>query len=310
MTRPPALPSLALALAVVLGLAPACLEPLPDPTTCEPPAKVIDDACVPCDPPKQFVEDTCMICPPAALVPYSQCLPSAFVKGGHVPANGCLAADGQYDRFSCLTGDRACSCDAGGEEEPGPACFAQAGDCPEAVRRVSPNAVCYPVAPTDVEPTDLGGVREGCACGCYEAIARCDGVGMAFGMFSDGTNPGPIAFEGARLRLGDRLPSSGTFGVYVRARGFASPVVVTPHPSAPVRSWMFFVTSDFVEQVAYGPDQDGVDPDFGPNEPYHYDGLGRPTEVRIATQTAKAESDLLAIYEVDCVIPFVVPDPD
>lgn len=284
----------------------ACLEPLPEPTSCEEPARVIDGACVPCDPPRLFVEDTCTLCPPTPELLFERCVPRAFTDYG-VPPNGCLAADGVVERYDCVTDhDPArCECDAAAiEASAQPSCYSD-GTCPGAVLALGSNAQCFPFEPEDVRW--FGAIsHEGCDCGCIENLARCDGKAFAFGGYSDASEPLPD-FDAITIDLGDKLPDSGTAGVYMLVRGFATPFYLQyGKAAAALTAWGFYVITDSVQQIGYGPDQDGFQVDL--LDPYSWkDASGRPDTLYVIPPPAVEREGVVTLLEIDCIVPFVIP---
>lgn len=284
----------------------ACLEPLPEPTSCEEPARVIEGECVPCEAPKQFVNDTCTLCPPAPELPFERCVPRAFTDYG-VPPKGCLAGDGKFERYNCVTDhDPArCECDAAAlEQSAQPSCYSD-GTCPAAVGALGANAQCFPFEPADVHWYGATS-HEGCDCGCIENLARCDGRAFAFGGYSDASEPLP-QFDYIRLDLGDRLPDSGTVGAYMLVRGFATPLyLLFTKGDVTLTTWGFYVTTDSVQQIGYGPDQDGFQIDL--LDPYSWaDASGRPDTLFLAPPPAVELDGIVTLVEIDCIVPFVIP---
>lgn len=294
---------------VLLALGGGCLAPLPEPTSCDAPARIQDGVCVPCDPPLRWVGDECIACPPAPAIEYSRCIPNAITDfGGGVP-NGCLASDLNFDRFSCVrrAGDD-CSCAAPSDDAP-PTCFSDSV-CPDKVTAIPDvTAQCLPLSPSNVRWEGGVPAQDGCACGCIGDIARCDGKGIVLGNFLDDTSPVPFKQVQLEIDLEEALGGKqGRLGLYIRARGFAIPLVASFSPISESFKWTFYITGDYAEQIGYGPDQDGIDQTLMFQGPYHFDKTNAPTQLLIGLPEVPAGVGAANAIEIDCVIPFVVPD--
>lgn len=313
-----------LAAAACLGalwLGVGCLDPLPAPTSCDaparpvdgqcvpcdPPARWIDDECVPCDPPSEFVEDTCKECPALPAYPMHRCIPDTFIDYG-APPDGCAANDGVYERFECLMGEGfACDCPIFDLADDEPLCVAE-GACPSFVtKRFGETASCGrvlgdQVAWAEIVPTD------GCGCGCFEALVECDGRGYAFGYIAGAEHPLEVMFDALRLPIGGEFPTAGTFGVYVRMRGFALPFFVLALPTLPETAWAFFTSGEFTEAIGYANDE-GINSDLTSGQAYAYSAQqGPPSELYVVMETAPANTEAFGMFEIDCVIPFALPE--
>ncbi|MBK8937048.1 MAG: hypothetical protein IPM79_05245 [Polyangiaceae bacterium] len=287
-------------------LAVGCLEPLPLPGPCEPPDRVIDGECVSCDDPREFVGDVCKVCPPEpAFATKERCIPNAFVDHG-LPPPGCAAGDGIYARFECLMGDLPCDCPSFELADSEPLCFSEG--CPSFVLERYAGAQC---AAVDGEAIQWAGLfpSEGCGCGCLEALAHCDGRGYAVGYFADETHTERVDLDSLYLPIVGQLPAAGTFGVYIRARGFALPFLVAPVPEVSDFGWGFYTTSDFVEAIGYGAEDEGIISDFAVDVLYTYsEQAGPPSAILIAGPSADPGIGTFGMFEIDCVIPFAIGD--
>ena len=263
---------------------------------------------VPCQKPNSFVGDECVLCPPPAVTAAKSCFPEFVLPE---PQDGCLGKTEAFGRFACLAGEgNDCSCkpeDCSAELS----CYGD-GTCPPEVLRANPDAVCYPVREEHVGWYGLD--QESCTCGCTRCMTTCDGKGAIFGYYDDDEGLIPT-FGYPRLLLGDLLPPSGRFGLYIRARGCA-PSLIVAVSSAPdlaelQSGYLLPIITDFDEFVAYGPDEDGL-PIDGLPIPYAYGGAdARPDEVLFVLgqrdEQSQTSTPNYGILEIDCVIPFVAP---
>lgn len=285
-----------------------CLAPLPEPTRCDAPARDQGGVCVPCEPPLRWVGDECVTCPPPAPVEYSRCIPNSITDFTGAP-DGCLASDGNDERFRCLRGeDVDCSCPLPPDPSV-PTCFSD-GLCPDKVTSLlGPTAECLSLAPNDARWAGLVAEQDGCACGCIGDIARCDGVGIVLGNFLGDGHPLNFKQDAVELDLTSALAGKrGSLGLYIRARGFAIPLAARFDPVSEDFTWTFYITGDYGEQIGFGPDQDGIDSDLTFQGPYHFDPSGAPQVLRIGLPEIPAKVGAANAIEIDCVIPFVVPD--
>jgi len=243
-------------------------------------------------------------CPPPAVHEAGDCTP---IFNATEP--NCLSDHANTaERESCLAGPRS-SCACGADECPatGSTCYPD-GDCPpEVIDAAGPEARCVRFAPEDFGfgiVTDAGQ----CMCGCARCASVCDGQGPIIGVLADAM---PL-YAAPAMNLGGHLPDRGSLGIYVRARGvtnlslgvFTGDYVNDPAHLEP-RSVYFMTTSldDFTEQVFFGPDF------IGNKIPYAWtDEAGKPTTlVLFNQQPAEGAEPILTFYELDCVVPFFVP---
>ncbi len=296
----------------LLALYAACLDELPAPTTCEAPAKVVGDACVRCDEPLVFVGDTCAACPPGAQVPYTNCL---------APQNPQPAGDGCYGdvagAFTCVAGEAA-SCECLPEDcDEEHACFDEV--CPQDVLDIDPRARCLPL-PEDAiawygQPLVDAELAPGsCVCGCMRCATRCDGKGTIFGVYEDWQAPIRRGHQGPSVDLRGLLPETGTIGLYVRGRGWATGIATLVTSDLTLQTlghagyFMPFL-NDFTEIVAFSAAEEAVP----------LDGLPAPYSWASAEESPSHVIFLLAvdggtqtptggIVEIDCIVPFVIED--
>lgn len=212
------------------------------------------------------------------------------------------------DRVECLAGPRA-SCACGADECPatGSACYPE-GDCPpEVIEAAGPDARCIRFAPEDF---GFGIVPDAtqCMCGCARCASVCDGQGPVIGVLAD-QNP---TYAAPAMNLGRHLPDEGRLGLYVRARGVSNLPIgvysgdyVNDPEHLESRSVYLMTTAldDFTEQVFFGPDF------IGNKVPYAWsDATGKPTTLVLFNQQPEPGQDpILTFYELDCIVPFVVP---
>ena len=288
----------------------SCLESLPPAEDCDPPARVIDGACVACEPPLSFVGDACTECPPPAQVPYQTCLTALTA----VPQTGDGCLGDLPDVYACLAGDPPdCACEPGDCESP-LACFDDA-TCPREVLDSAPDATCLPLSEQSlsyyVYPyPESDASTDGCICGCMRCAAQCDGKGAIFGVYEDGQAPYRRFLQGPMVGLQGLLPASGKLGFYVRGRGWAGSLAafVTHDLTLAETDMAYFVpfVNDFSVPIVYGPTDEGIPTDARP-APYTWDTPeDAPTHVIFALTTG-ADAPTSGIVEIDCVIPFVEP---
>lgn len=203
----------------------------------------------------------------------------------------------------CLSGDRPCTCLSDECPVPDDACYPPP-DCPAKVREeAAPDASCVRLAPAQIGagfPSEYQ-----CLCGCSGCAAVCDGRGPVLGVLDDGFM-GEFDFIPPIFEIGDEMPDSGALGVYLRVRGLAntSLLVLRGDLGAPELLQQHLIltplTPDFVEHVVYDQDFIGV-------EAYRWDSADRKPEFLVLTLDATPEEPNGALYELDCLVPFVVP---
>lgn len=243
-------------------------------------------------------------CPPPAVHEAGDCTSIFAVKEPN-----CISDHGNaVQREACLAGPRA-SCACGADECPAAssACYPD-GDCPlEVIEAAGPEARCIRFAPEDF---GFGVVSDAtqCMCGCARCASVCDGQGPIVGVLAD-ENP---TYAAPAMNLGRHLPDKGRVGIYVRARGvsnlpigvFSGDYVNDPENLEP-RSVYLMTTAldDFTEQVFFGPDF------IGNKLPYAWsDEAGKPTTLVLFNQQPEPGAEpILTFYELDCVVPFFVP---
>ncbi|MBI4701864.1 MAG: hypothetical protein HY744_12050 [Deltaproteobacteria bacterium] len=245
-----------------------CFEDLPAPTECPPPARHVAQDCT------AALED-----PPA----------------------GCLS----QERMSCLAGSRStCTCVVGECPQPEAACYPD-GDCPaRVVQGVGAAARCRRLRP---DQFGAGYSSEQlCLCGCAGCAAVCDGTGPVMGVHATQSHPAPALL----VDLSGRMPDSGRLGIYLRLRGLASFVLVVvagttePGELATHVRWYYPVLTplgtSFTEHVIFDDDFVGV-------EAYSWSlPADRPTVIGLMPQ-GKPDESALALFELDCILPFVLP---
>jgi hypothetical protein len=176
---------------------------------------------------------------------------------------GCLKSEA-----GCYLQRASCSC---------------SNDCPTN-QCPSPDMACPSAVPGSATCLTLPTPSmEGCTCGCTSCMSVCDGIGTGVG--ANGAN---VVFASWNLDAG-QLPSSGTLGIYVRARGrtdglrVAAGAVEQPLSTAPAG-----IRSDFGDFIV-------------PDAATWSDPAMRPDSVHLGT------IDTTTVAEIDCVVPFVVP---
>ena len=193
----------------------------------------------------------------------------------------------------CLTGPRQ-SCACTGNECPADrsACY-PASDCPAAVVAIAgKEARCIRLAPEDLA---LGGPN--CVCGCASCASVCDGVGPVI-VARVPQNAGEQAVGVLLVQtLSHYLPDQGRLGVYIRARGITSQAVEVgggkiAMPFARPLQMASANAGTFGEQVL-----------FEKGWPDWTTRAEAPTTLAIVTQPGPT------LTEIDCVIPFFVPNP-
>jgi hypothetical protein len=241
-------------------------------------------------------------CPPGATHAAGDCT-SVFMN----PQPNCITSrPDAVDVFSCFTGARdSCECGADECSSNADACY-PSGDCPpEVVAAAGKNVKCIRLDPEDF---DLAGDIPQCICGCASCASVCDGHGPVIGV----VDVGQADYTYPAIDLRKHMPSSGKIGFYVRARGVANVSVAAltgeyPTSLDPPRSVYYMTTAldEFTTQIFYGPDF------IGNNDAYSWtDEAGAPTTLLLANSTVQSPGDppIVTFYELDCIIPFVVPN--
>ena len=226
------------------------------------------------------------------------------------PPLGCMSYDFAAkvetpERVECLTGPRAtCRCTSKDCPPKAGACNPD-GDCPKAVRDEAPEASCKRLLPEAVGadlPTDSM-----CMCMCAGCAAVCDGVGPVIGVSTEkDVQPAPVLFE-----FGDRMPASGRLGLYMRIRGLANTrVVLFKGPTAKLDELQVipdpsYVTlnelgNEFVEQILFSDEFLGV-------HAYTWKTAADKPTAAAVFPTIDQDGPGLALFELDCLVPFVVP---
>jgi hypothetical protein len=214
---------------------------------------------------------------------------------------GCLTDD--PTQVACLTGPRdTCRCTSSDCPVRNTACYPD-GDCPATVTERAASAVCKRLAPEDIgldQPSETM-----CLCGCAGCAAVCDGVGPVMGIFTgSGVEKFPVLFD-----IKSKMPDRGTFGMYLRVRGLANVSVLVGTGDIDDFEnihWVpgYFVLTppgtDYVEHVLY-------DDDFIHGPAYTWTSAAdKPAVIALAASFDDTEENL-ALFELDCLVPFVVP---
>lgn len=236
-------------------------------------------------------------CPPEAVYPGENCV-SAL---GDV-APGCLDSG----QVACLAGPRSsCTCIADECPASESACY-PAGDCPAEVAEVGELAggapSCVHLAPGDIGsglPSEYQ-----CLCGCGGCMAACDGKGPVLGVSNDGN----VGFAPITIDLAGHMPASGRIGVFVRERGIAAALVVVMKgtPDAYEVLTYYYMTSPIGTELTSLVFYD--DPFLGMKEYSWSKEADRPTLLVIAADEGSSEMPALNLMEIDCVVPFVMPN--
>ncbi len=256
------------ALAISGGLASACLSDLQEPTQC----------------------------PPEPQVAAGDCMDAISN-----PPVGCFSPE----RMGCLTGGRSdCKCISDECPEPEHACFPP-GDCPPEVSdKVSSKAACKRLEPADIGLPWVGSMNQ-CLCGCLGCAAVCDGRGPVMGVRTGGKFFAPAIV----IDVADRMPSSGRLGIYLRVRGFSFftlAIGLSDFDQGSDIEWsetvylvMTPLSSTYVDHLIYA--------DPVTKQPYVWDRYeDRPRLIALIPE-ADSTKDVLELFELDCVVPFVVP---
>jgi hypothetical protein len=242
--------------------------------------------------------DEALTCPPAPKVEVSDCDP-ALMK---VMSTGCFPSD----TVACLRGPvGSYDCDDFTNDVD--------DECPAVEPSCNPSPDCPPLVYEEGHPaakcirlttSELGGGVPGaqqCLCGNAGCASVCDGYGPVMAQFVDDGMPKPMLVD-----LNDQMPDSGRVGYYIRLRGLATlgmasligDTTTDPDlednlvaPTYPVLN----IEGEFKEFVRYGDDA------------YRWaNAAGKPT-LLIIIPSADMNGNALALFEIDCIIPFVTP---
>lgn len=247
-------------------------------------------------------------CPPAAQHTAEACTKALEEK----ELQGCFTYEGldSPSYYECLSGPRStCDCTPGECPTDDAACFPP-GDCPPEVKKVAPNAQCLRLQDDDF---GMGGPQiSQCLCGCFACVSVCDGKGPVFGVLDPGELPGHVfTYQSPVIDLERYMPSHGSIGYYIRARGISNVQVVTvagdiTDEKKAIFSGYYMTTplDNFGDQVFY---KDSV---VDTDTPYTWTSeADKPKILELALAGGATEDNpQLAIYEIDCIIPFLVPD--
>ena len=176
---------------------------------------------------------------------------------------GCLT-----NEAAAFVMESACSCASPAAACPPIGCPSPEDQCPGAVPAA---ASCLRLS---------GATSENCVCRCADCLRTCDGTGPVFAHKGAGSH----IFYSANINPQD-LPSSGRMGVYIRARGRFSGLIVSGQPP---------ITQPPVSEAVFG--------DVVVNNVAMW---GNPQEKPSTIAIGKSGSDILA--QIDCVAPFVSP---
>jgi hypothetical protein len=145
-------------------------------------------------------------------------------------------------------------------------------------------------------------------CGCAGCASVCDGKGPVIGLIDNGFDHGfPI------IDIKKYMKKSGRLGVYVRARGYSNVAIVigTGDPKdyttwnfeTGVQYYLVTPLDSFSEFVFF--DQQFL----GGSSAYSWSSSAdKPAMLAFASQRPEdGGAPVPTLYELDCVIPFVVP---
>jgi hypothetical protein len=287
-----------------------------DCSSCRGSFEFVDDQneCAPCVQPKEKVNGRCLACPLPGP-PATQCYPQV-VDWTVEMGNGCIATADNYDGFSCLTGkigaDAVAECAPAGTAPVIDACYAPregaTGNCPPEVQAIVEDAQCFPLDPAAISILEVD-TAVSCTCRSPDRLARCDGFGVIMGGVGHEADPTPVTFASLLIGLPTELPPRGKLGVYVRVQGFAVPFIVQGITvEEAVGAWAFFTTKGYDSLVGFGLEQDGIPliGDLSAGLAYGEGIAPRPEFFVLTPQEIVGGTDELALFEVDCIIPFVI----
>jgi hypothetical protein len=269
-----------------------CLEAIPEPSECLGPDQVIAGA-------------QCLDCPIKSDNEWrDSCITASFF--GQI---GTLGQNDEWGRFGCLVGEanatvESCTC-ASGQTPAAPSCYKKS--CPSIVVESVGESAQWVRSGLSVEQFSAPGAT----CGCADALLECDGRGIAFGGVTNMEDTLTLGI--LELYLDPvQLPSSGRMGVYIRMRGFAAPVFTVIQRSSggvveSVEGFAFYTLGEFEESVGFEPKDDGL-PVAEESRPFQWSTpQEKPTSILIYPSDLVG-GEAFHISEIDCVIPFVVPD--
>jgi hypothetical protein len=243
-----------------------------------------------------------LTCPPQTITPAGNCLEPIQT----ISDPGCYTLQpNPPEIFECLAGPRT-SCDCGMNEcdTSVNACY-PTGDCPPEVRSAAgDNAECLRLGEDDFKFPGVPQIIQ-CICGCTACATVCDGKGPVVGLL----DVGDMSFAALSVRLDEHMPERGKVGVYVRARGLSNLVAAIFTGDidgedtlvAQRSSFVFTPLDQFTEFVMF---DDGF---ISGDGAYAWKkNADKPTLLAFFTQ-GSMEAPQAALYEVDCIIPFIVP---
>lgn len=216
-------------------------------------------------------------------------------------AAGCVD---EPDALACYRDPaRGCSCDPAECFDDGAASCHPPPDCPSEVAALYPEAECVRFAAEDVGP--FVDEREQCLCGCEQCIRVCDGKGPVWSQIDlDAAH-----YEAGTLLLDlqRQIPRSGRLGVYVRARGVSLTPATPGMAAVPPRLYLFAgAVSDPPELLGELPAimGDRFESAIFPDGELRALDSSEPAPLLLALGN---EPGYFSLYELDCVVPFVVP---
>jgi hypothetical protein len=142
-------------------------------------------------------------------------------------------------------------------------------------------------------------------------VTTCDGKGTIFGVYDDGAAPDRRQLQGPKLDLRGLMPASGKLGLYVRGRGWASiAAVVTRDPMLANNDTAYFLAllNDFSAAIAFSPADEGGEVNAVYPRPYGWSSEDEAPGDVMFLMTFDDFAFTGGIVEIDCVIPFVVPE--
>jgi hypothetical protein len=167
-----------------------------------------------------------------------------------------------------------------------------------------PTAKCVQLEAEDIGP--FQDESDQCLCGCEACLLTCDGRGPIWSQVDLVDESGtPVAPSGVlTLDVQRHLPTAGRAGLFVRARGLTSGTGQNPEPDSP---FVLTVADDLEEPAAIGQlpalMSDRFEAQLYPrDELLSWSAKGeRPTLFAFSNDLGA-----FSLYEIDCVVPFVV----